>query len=94
MQISKHTEDFPKSPFEDKPSINDAPNKFQTAVLYVKIKIRTSAFIFQKDDKPKITFYKDYGTVEVTSLKENYIFILRDIENIEYEPDECVICYG
>jgi len=92
MWISKHTEDFPKSPFEDKPSINDAPNKFQTAILNVKT--RTSVVIFQKNDKPKITFYKDYGTVEVTSLKENYIFILRNIENIEYEPDECVIFYG
>lgn len=92
MWISKHTEDFPKSPFEDKPSINDVPNKFQTAILNVKT--RTSVVIFQKDDKPKITFYKDYGTVEVTSLKENYIFSLRNIESIEYEPDECVIFYG
>jgi len=90
--FSKHTEDFPKSPFEDKPSINDAPNKFQTAILSVKT--RTSVVTFKKDDKPKITFYKDYGTVEVTSLKENYIFILRNIENIEYEPDDCVIYYG
>lgn len=55
MGISKHTEDFPKSPFEDKPSINDVPNKFQTAILNVKT--RTRVVIFQKDDKPKITFY-------------------------------------
>jgi len=51
------------------------PNKFQTAIL--NIKTRTSVIIFQKADKPKINFYKDYGIVEVTSLKENHIFILQ-----------------
>ena len=84
MWVSKHTEDFPKSPFEDKPSINDT---------ILNVKTRTSVVTFQKDDKPRITFYKDYGTVEVASLKENYIFSLRNIESIEYDPDECVVYY-
>ncbi|MQS97026.1 hypothetical protein [Companilactobacillus halodurans] len=81
-----------KEEVKSKSSINDAPNEFQTAILNVKT--RTSVVIFQKDDKPKITFYKDYGTVEVMSLKENYIFSLRNIESIEYDSDECVIYYG
>lgn len=83
MWGKKHTEpelELPKT-----------PNAFETAVL--NIGTRTGGIVLQKDDEPMITFYKDYGTVEVDTLEKVYTFSLNNIESIEYDQGVCRVFY-
>lgn len=86
--FSKHTEDFPKSPFEDKLSIND-----ETKKVVFQIEIKDLTLEFYKSDDPRITFYKSTGMIEVETNKKNFIFSLNSILFMKYDPDECDIYY-
>lgn len=88
MCFSKHTEDFPKSPFKDKPSIND-----ETKKVVLQIEIKDLTLEFRKLDDPYITFYRSTGMIEVETNKRNFIFSLNNILFMKYDPDECDIYY-
>lgn len=88
MWVSKHTEDFPKSPFEDKPSIND-----ETKKVVFQIEFKDLTLELCKLDDPHITFYRSTGIIEVETNKRNFIFSLNGILFMKYDPEECDIYY-